>query len=90
MEIAIGREIRALRHSQGKTIADLSAASGLSISMVSKIENGIISLSLTSLQSIGAALSVPLTALFRTYEGQANTNPGPPTDPSAAPAAPED
>ena len=40
LESAIGREVRAFRRQQGLTVADLAAATGLSIGMLSKIENG--------------------------------------------------
>jgi transcriptional regulator with XRE-family HTH domain len=68
LEAAIGREVRALRRQQGKTVADLAAATGLSVGMLSKIENGITSPSLTTLQVLAHALSVPVTALFKSYE----------------------
>lgn len=68
LEIAIGREVRAHRRLQNITVAELSASTGLSIGMLSKIENGNISPSLTSLQTLAHALSVPITALFRGFE----------------------
>jgi transcriptional regulator with XRE-family HTH domain len=68
LEAAIGREVRTLRRQQGMTAADLAAATGLSIGMLSKIENGNTSPSLTTLQALSHALSVPLTAFFRSYE----------------------
>jgi transcriptional regulator with XRE-family HTH domain len=68
LEIAIGREVRAFRHQKGMTFAELSQTTGLSIGMLSKIENGNISPSLTTLQTVAGALGVPLTALFRRYE----------------------
>jgi transcriptional regulator with XRE-family HTH domain len=68
LEAAIGRALRAMRQGQGITVADLSAATGLSIGMLSKIENGHTSPSLTTLQALANALSVPLTAFFRGYE----------------------
>ncbi|WP_187430834.1 hypothetical protein ROLI_041650 [Roseobacter fucihabitans] len=68
LEIAIGREVRAFRRKQEITVADLSAATGLSIGMLSKIENGNTSPSLTTLQTLANALSVPLTAFFRGFE----------------------
>ncbi len=72
LETAIGREIRALRLQQGVTIAELSGLTGLSISMLSKIENGYTSPSLTTLQSLANALSTPITAFFRRYEETRN------------------
>jgi len=52
LEVAIGRAVRAHRKTKDVTVADLSAMSGLSIGMLSKIENGQTSPSLTTLQSL--------------------------------------
>jgi transcriptional regulator with XRE-family HTH domain len=68
LESAIGREVRALRHQHGLTVADLARATGLSIGMLSKIENGITSPSLTTLQGLAHAFSVPVTTFFKSYE----------------------
>lgn len=68
LEVAIGREVRAYRKKKEITVADLSETTGLSIGMLSKIENGNTSPSLTTLQSIANALSVPITAFFRGFE----------------------
>ncbi len=68
LEVAIGREVRSYRKQQGITVADLSATTGLSIGMLSKIENGNTSPSLTTLQALADALSVPLTSFFRGFE----------------------
>ncbi|MFT4702235.1 MAG: transcriptional regulator with XRE-family HTH domain [Yoonia sp.] len=68
LEVAIGREVRAFRRKQEITVADLSATTGLSIGMLSKIENGITSPSLTTLQTLAHALAVPLTSFFRGFE----------------------
>lgn len=68
LEVAIGREVRAYRRQRNLTVADLAAKTGLSIGMLSKIENGNTSASLTTLQSISTALSVPITSLFRRFE----------------------
>jgi transcriptional regulator with XRE-family HTH domain len=68
LEVAIGRALRAFRRNQGITVAELSAATGLSIGMLSKIENGQTSPSLTTLQALANALSVPITAFFRSFE----------------------
>jgi transcriptional regulator with XRE-family HTH domain len=69
LEVAIGREVRAFRRQQEMTAADLAQAAGLSTGMLSKIENGNISPSLTTLATLAHALGVPLTAFFRRYEG---------------------
>ncbi len=68
LEVAIGREVRAYRHKQKVTVAELSQMTGLSIGMLSKIENGNTSPSLTTLQTLANALSVPLTSFFRRFE----------------------
>ena len=68
LEVAIGREVRAFRRKQEITVAELSANTGISIGMLSKIENGNTSPSLTTLQSLANALSVPITAFFRQFE----------------------
>ena len=68
LEVAIGREVRAFRRQQETTVADLSAQTGISIGMLSKIENGNTSPSLTTLQTLANALSVPLTSFFRRFE----------------------
>ena len=68
LEAAIGREVRALRRQQGKTVADLAAETGLSVGMLSKIENGNTSPSLTTLQTLAHALSIPVTALFKSFD----------------------
>ena len=68
LEDAIGRQARVYRTQLGMTIANLSRQADLSPGMLSKIENGQTSPSLTTLQSLAAALNVPVTALFRQYE----------------------
>lgn len=68
LEVAIGLEVRMLRKHGGMTIAELAEASDVSIGMLSKIENGLTSPSLTSLQSIAHALGVPISTLLRRFE----------------------
>lgn len=68
LETAIGREVRDMRRARAMTVADLAVATGLSVGMLSKIENGMTSPSLTTLQTLSAALSVPVTAFFRRFE----------------------
>ncbi len=68
LEVAIGREVRAFRKKLGITVSDLARATGLSLGMLSKIENGVTSASLTTLQRLSRALGVPVTALFRRFD----------------------
>ena len=67
-EVAIGREVRAFRCQEAITVAESSGRTGLSIGMLSKIENGNTSPSLTTLQTLAHALRVPLTSFFRRFE----------------------
>lgn len=68
LEVAIGRQVRAYRKKKELTVADLSEGTGLSIGMLSKIENGNTSPSLTTLQTLANVLSVPLTSFFHDFE----------------------
>lgn len=68
LEVAIGRAVRGLRKRHNITGADLAAATGLSVGMLSKIENGVTSPSLATLQALARALGVPLTALLADYD----------------------
>ncbi|SMD08134.1 MULTISPECIES: helix-turn-helix domain-containing protein [Primorskyibacter] len=68
LEVAIGKEVRAFRRQQNMTVFELAEATGLSIGMLSKIENGNTSPSLTTLQALSHALSAPLTSFFRGFE----------------------
>src|SRR5260221_14113295 len=68
LERALGAKIRDTRRAQDLSVLDLSNASNISAGMLSKIENGQISPSLSTLQSIASALNVPLTLLFAASE----------------------
>ena len=61
LEVAIGRAVRNFRRQKAMTVADLSKQTGLSIGMLSKIENGITSPSLSTLQSVPESM---LGAMF--------------------------
>ena len=68
LEQAIGTQIRLFRKHYGLTVAELSGAAGISTGMLSKIENGQISPSLTTLQILAKALNLPMTSLFASFE----------------------
>jgi transcriptional regulator with XRE-family HTH domain len=68
LEAAIGRQVRDYRQRLDLTVAELAKGAGLSPGMLSKIENGLTSPSLGTLQALSGALNVPVTALFRRYE----------------------
>lgn len=68
LESAIGLKVRALRQALGVTIADLARSTDLSAGMVSKIENGQTSPSLSTLTALAQALNVPISAFFEDFE----------------------
>jgi transcriptional regulator with XRE-family HTH domain len=68
LEQAIGIQVRHHRKHSGLTVAELANAAQISSGMLSKIENGQISPSLGTLQTLAVALNVPLTVLFASYE----------------------
>jgi transcriptional regulator with XRE-family HTH domain len=68
LEVSIGREVREFRQKMELTVAELAKLSGLSIGMLSKIENGLSSPSLSTLKALSKALNIPVTAFFRKYE----------------------
>ena len=68
LNAVIASRIRELRQGQGHTIAQLAAASRISKGMLSKMENGQASPSLSTLGRVARALDVPVTSLFRGLE----------------------
>ena len=68
LEAAIGRVVRAFRKELDMTVAELAKVAGLSTGMLSKIEHGLTSPSLATLQRLAGALHVPVTTLFRSFE----------------------
>ena len=70
LELAIGRELRGFRRRQEVTVAELASRTGLSIGMLSKIENGNTSPSLKTLRALATALSMPISAFFSQFEAR--------------------
>jgi len=68
LEVAIGLEVRRLRKHVGLTVSELAEKSGVSLGMLSKIENGLTSPSLTTLQSIAHALGVQISQFLKRFE----------------------
>jgi len=60
----VGPVVRALRKELGRTLAEVSASSGLSVPFLSQVENGRASTSLRSLQSLAEALGTTAVALL--------------------------
>lgn len=68
LEAAIGRKVRSLRQGLGVTISDLARSTELSVGMVSKIENGQTSPSLSTLKALANALNVPISIFFQEFD----------------------
>ncbi|MEM7426969.1 MAG: XRE family transcriptional regulator [Pseudomonadota bacterium] len=68
LEASIGIQVKKLRSGLDMTIGDLAKVSGLSSGMLSKIENGQTSASLTTLQALANALNTPIATFFRTFD----------------------
>lgn len=60
----LGEDVRGLRKAQKLTLEDLAAASGKSVSFISKIERGQARPSVTTLQELAGALGVPVGWFF--------------------------
>ncbi|MGQ4619380.1 helix-turn-helix domain-containing protein [Nocardia sp. R7R-8] len=65
LEVAIARQVRALRRAANLSVAELADRVGISKAMLSKIENVQTSCSLHTLARLAAGLDVPVTSLFR-------------------------
>lgn len=68
LEVSIGRRVRHLRQRLQLTATELAAEAGLSPGMLSKIENGGTSPSLSTLKALARALNVPMTTFFADFE----------------------
>ncbi len=66
---AIGVAVRDLRSKRGMTARELAQSSGISAAMISRIESGQVSPSISTLQQLSNALNVPLINLFRGTAG---------------------
>ncbi|MEM7317505.1 MAG: XRE family transcriptional regulator [Pseudomonadota bacterium] len=64
IELAVGRIVNRLRLERGKTVTALSAEAGVSQGMISRIEKGQVSPSLSTLAALAGALQVPVMALL--------------------------
>ena len=68
LEAEIGTEVRKLRKSLDLTVAELGIAADISSGMLSKIENGVISPSLATLDALAKALNISISRLFAETE----------------------
>ena len=65
IDTAIGSALRQLRKTRQLTARQLAANSDVSAAMISRIENGQVSPSISTLSALSKALEVPLVSLFR-------------------------
>ncbi|MFN8076860.1 MAG: XRE family transcriptional regulator [Kineosporiaceae bacterium] len=70
LETVIAARLREFRSAKDLSLADLARVTGLSKGMLSKIENGQTSCSLSTLARLADALRVPVTALFRGVDAE--------------------
>lgn len=62
--VALGEAIRKLRKSQSKTLAELAAATGRSVSFISQLERGRAESTISDLRRLSYTLGVPLNWFF--------------------------
>lgn len=65
--IRMGERLRAIRHKQGLTLADVAARSGLAVSTVSKVERGRMALTYDRFTQLADGLGVDMAELFSEY-----------------------
>ncbi|MCG8441920.1 MAG: XRE family transcriptional regulator [Caulobacterales bacterium] len=68
IERAIGATVRKLRKQLNLTVGELAAVAGVSVAMLSKVENGQISPSLSTLAKLADGLKVPISRLFTEFD----------------------
>lgn len=64
LDLLVGLAVKAGRGQAGLTLAELSDASGVSVPMISKIERGQVSASLSTLNALARAMGVPIINFF--------------------------
>jgi transcriptional regulator with XRE-family HTH domain len=65
LNAAVGRTIREMRDLRRMTARDLGLRAGVSAAMISRVESGQVSPSLSVLEMLATALDVPMVSLFR-------------------------
>ncbi|WP_406645544.1 helix-turn-helix domain-containing protein [Aliisedimentitalea scapharcae] len=74
IDAAVGRALHRLRQERTMTVTELASKANVSMAMISRIENGHVSPSLNTLQSLADALSVSIMALFSHSENTADVH----------------
>lgn len=65
MDMAIGSSLRDMREDRGLNAKELAEGAGVSAAMISRIENGQVSPSISTLSALSEALDVPVVSFFR-------------------------
>ena len=68
LSIRLGARIRAIREQKKLRVADLADMTGLTPSMISQVERGLIAPSIATLKKIGNSLNIPLSLLFESND----------------------
>ena len=68
LEAAVGRQVHVTRTALDMTLVELAKAASISVGMLSKIENGQTSPSLTTLEGLASALNVPIATFFASFD----------------------
>ena len=61
----VGERVRGLRRDLGQTLQQFASAAEISTGMLSRLERGLVSPSLSTLAGVASAARVPVTSLFR-------------------------
>ena len=62
---AIGQKIRNLRKEKGMNLADLAEKINVSIGLLSQLERGTVSISISLLKSISDVLGIPIASFLK-------------------------
>ncbi len=65
IDLAIGASLKDMRESRGLTAKDLSKAANVSAAMISRIESGQVSPSISTLIALSEALDIPIVSFFK-------------------------
>lgn len=65
MDVAIGASLKDMRENRQMTAKNLAEAAGVSAAMISRIESGQVSPSISTLSALSDALDMPMVSFFR-------------------------
>jgi transcriptional regulator with XRE-family HTH domain len=72
VDLWLGEQLRQLRKDQGRSLADVARACGMSLGLLSQVERGLSSISVKTLRVLARELRVPADALLRNAEHDEN------------------